>query len=206
MAENKMKLHWDNVYYNKNENEVSWYQKIPKISLDHIKSLNLNLDSKIIDVGAGESRLVDNLLDLGFNNIDVLDISKKSIEKVKNRLGEKSEKINWIVSDINDFVSNNKYDLWHDRAAFHFLKDSSQINNYVELVNSSLNSKGKIILGTFSSNGPLKCSGLEISRYNSSSINEIFKKHFILLNHRISIHPTPFDTFQEFLFTVFEKK
>ena len=206
MAENKMKLHWDNVYYNKNENEVSWYQKIPKTSLDHIKSLNLNLDSKIIDVGAGESRLVDNLLDLGFNNIDVLDISKKSIEKVKNRLGEKSEKINWIVSDINDFVSNNKYDLWHDRAAFHFLKDSSQINNYVELVNSSLNSKGKIILGTFSSNGPLKCSGLEISRYNSSSINEIFKKHFILLNHRISIHPTPFDTFQEFLFTVFEKK
>jgi len=206
MAENKMKLHWDNVYYNKNENEVSWYQKIPKISLDHIKSLNLNLDSKIIDVGAGESRLVDNLLDLGFNNIDVLDISKKSIEKAKNRLGEKSEKINWIVSDINDFVSNNKYDLWHDRAAFHFLKDSSQINNYVELANSSLNSKGKIILGTFSSNGPLKCSGLEISRYNSSSINEIFKKHFILLNHRISIHPTPFDTFQEFLFTVFEKK
>lgn len=206
MAENKMKLHWDNVYYNKNENEVSWYQKIPKTSLDHIKSLNLNLDSKIIDVGAGESRLVDNLLDLGFNNIDVLDISKKSIEKVKNRLGEKSEKINWIVSDINDFVSNNKYDLWHDRAAFHFLKDSSQINNYVELANSSLNSKGKIILGTFSSNGPLKCSGLEISRYNSSSINEIFKKHFILLNHRISIHPTPFDTFQEFLFTVFEKK
>ena len=206
MAENKMKLHWDNVYYNKNENEVSWYQKIPKTSLDHIKSLNLNLDSKIIDVGSGESRLVDNLLDLGFNNIDVLDISKKSIEKVKNRLGEKSEKINWIVSDINDFVSNNKYDLWHDRAAFHFLKDSSQINNYVELANLSLNSKGKIILGTFSSNGPLKCSGLEISRYNSSSINEIFKKHFILLNHRISIHPTPFDTFQEFLFTVFEKK
>ncbi|MBT7320192.1 MAG: methyltransferase domain-containing protein [Flavobacteriaceae bacterium] len=201
-----MKLYWDNVYYNKNENEVSWYQKIPKTSLDHIKSLNLNLDSKIIDVGAGESRLVDNLLDLGFNNIDVLDISKKSIEKAKNRLGEKSEKINWIVSDINDFVSNNKYDLWHDRAAFHFLKDSSQINNYVELANSSLNSKGKIILGTFSSNGPLKCSGLEISRYNSSSINEIFKKHFILLNHRISIHPTPFDTFQEFLFTVFEKK
>ncbi|MBT4245797.1 MAG: methyltransferase domain-containing protein [Flavobacteriaceae bacterium] len=201
-----MKLHWDNVYYNKNENEVSWYQKIPKTSLDHIKSLNLNLDSKIIDVGAGESRLVDNLLDLGFNNIDVLDISKKSIEKAKNRLGEKSEKINWIVSDINDFVSNNKYDLWHDRAAFHFLKDSSQINNYVELANSSLNSKGKIILGTFSSNGPLKCSGLEISRYNSSSINEIFKKHFILLNHRISIHPTPFDTFQEFLFAVFEKK
>ena len=206
MAENKMKLHWDNVYYNKNENEVSWYQKIPKTSLDHIKSLNLNLDSKIIDVGAGESRLVDNLLDLGFNNIDVLDISKKSIEKAKNRLGKKSEKINWIVSDINDFVSNNKYDLWHDRAAFHFLKDSSQINNYVELANLSLNSKGKIILGTFSSNGPLKCSGLEISRYNSSSINEIFKKYFILLNHRISIHPTPFDTFQEFMFAVFEKK
>jgi 2-polyprenyl-3-methyl-5-hydroxy-6-metoxy-1,4-benzoquinol methylase len=204
--ENKMKLHWENVYNKKNENEVSWYQKVPNISLDIIKSLDLNLNSKIIDIGAGESRLVDHLLDLGFNNIDVLDISKKSIEKTKNRLGLKSNKINWIVSDINDFKPEKKYDLWHDRAAFHFFKDPIQINNYVVLANSSLNNNGKIVLGTFSSNGPLKCSGLEVSRYNQKSVSNVFNKHFTLLNYQISNHPTPFNTTQEFLFSVLSKK
>jgi 2-polyprenyl-3-methyl-5-hydroxy-6-metoxy-1,4-benzoquinol methylase len=204
--ENKMKLHWENVYNKKNENEVSWYQKVPNISLDIIKSLDLNLNSKIIDIGAGESRLVDHLLDLGFNNIDVLDISKKSIEKTKNRLGLKSNKINWIVSDINDFKPEKKYDLWHDRAAFHFFKDPIQINNYVVLANSSLNNNGKIVLGTFSSNGPLKCSGLEVSRYNQKSVSNVFNKHFTQLNYQISNHPTPFNTTQEFLFSVLSKK
>ena len=204
--ENKMKLHWENVYNQKNENEVSWYQKVPNISLEIIKSLNLNLNSKIIDIGAGESRLVDNLLDLGFNNIDVLDISKKSIEKAQNRLGIRSNKINWIVSDINDFKTEEKYDLWHDRAAFHFLKDPIQINNYVDLANSSLNIKGKIVLGTFSSDGPLKCSGLEVSRYNQKSVNDVFNKHFDLLNYQLSNHSTPFNTTQEFLFSVLSKK
>ena len=204
--ENKMKLHWENVYNEKNENEVSWYQKVPNISLDIIKSLDLNLNSKIIDIGAGESRLVDNLLDLGFNNIDVLDISKKSIEKAQKRLGLKSDKINWIVSDINDFKPDEKYDLWHDRAAFHFLKDPVQINNYVVLANSSLNNNGKIVLGTFSSNGPLKCSGLEVSRYNQKSVSNVFSKCFTLLNYQHSNHPTPFDTIQEFLFSVLSKK
>jgi len=204
--ENKIKLHWENVYNKKNENEVSWYQKVPNISLDIIKSLNLNLNSKIIDIGAGESRLVDNLLDLGFNNIDVLDISKKSIEKTQKRLGLKSEKINWIISDINDFKTEKKYDLWHDRAAFHFLKDPVQINNYVDLANSSLNNNGKIVLGTFSTDGPLKCSGLEVSRYNQKSVNDVFSKFFNLLNYQLLNHPTPFNTTQEFLFSVLSKK
>ena len=204
--ENKMELHWENVYNKKNENEVSWYQKVPNISLEHIKSLNLNLNSKIIDIGAGESRLVDNLLDLGFKNIDVLDISKKSIEKAQNRLGLKSSMINWIVSDINDFKPKKKYDLWHDRAAFYFLKDPIQISNYVDLANSSLNNNGKIVLGTFSIDGPLKCSGLEVSRYNEKSVRDVFDKHFTLLNHQLSNHPTPFNTTQEFLFSVLSKK
>ena len=116
--------HWQEVYHKKNENEVSWFQKSPKLSLDFISSLNLNLDSHIIDVGAGESSLVDNLLNLGYTNVSVLDISLKSIEKTKKRLGSKSKLVNWIVSDINDFKPKHKYDLWHDRAAFHFLKDS----------------------------------------------------------------------------------
>ncbi len=198
--------HWQNVYNKKNENEVSWYQEYPQPSLDFIKSLNLKLDSQIIDIGAGESRLVDNLLELGFTNVSVLDISLKSIEKTKKRLGLKSKLIKWIVSDINDFKPEHKYDLWHDRAAFHFLKDSSEINNYVKLLKNSLNVEANLIIATFSENGPLKCSGLEVSRYSESSISNLLSNDFELISSEISVHNTPFNTTQEFLFSKFKKK
>jgi 2-polyprenyl-3-methyl-5-hydroxy-6-metoxy-1,4-benzoquinol methylase len=198
--------HWQDVYNKKNENEVSWYQKYPKLSLDFIKSLNLKLDSHIIDIGAGESRLVDNLLELGFTNISVLDISLKSIEKTKKRLGLKSKLVNWIVSDINDFKPECKYDLWHDRAAFHFLKDSSEIDNYLKLLKNNLNVEANLIIATFSENGPLKCSGLEVSRYSESSISDLLLNDFELISSEVSSHNTPFNTTQEFLFTKFKKK
>ena len=198
--------HWQDVYNKKNENEVSWYQKYPKSSLDFIKSLNLKLDSHIIDIGAGESRLVDNLLELGFTNISVLDISLKSIEKTKKRLGLKSKLVNWIVSDINDFKPECKYDLWHDRAAFHFLKDSSEIDNYLKLLKNSLNVEANLIIATFSENGPLKCSGLEVFRYSESSISDLLSNDFELISSEISSHNTPFNTTQEFLFSKFKKK
>ena len=198
--------HWQNVYDKKNENEVSWYQKSPKLSLEFVKSLNLSLDAEIIDIGAGESRLVDNLLELGFVNLSVLDISSKSIEKTKKRLGLKSKLVNWIVSDINNFNPTKKYDLWHDRAAFHFLKDSVEIDNYVKLVKSSLHNQGNLIIATFSENGPLKCSGLEVSRYSENSISDLFNNDFELIKSQKSIHKTPFSTSQEFLFSKFKKK
>ena len=198
--------HWQNVYDKKNENEVSWYQKSPKLSLEFVKSLNLSLDAEIIDIGAGESRLVDNLLEMGFVNLSVLDISSKSIEKTKKRLGLKSKLVNWIVSDINNFNPTKKYDLWHDRAAFHFLKDSVEIDNYVKLVKSSLHNQGNLIIATFSENGPLKCSGLEVSRYSENSISDLFNDDFELIKSQKSIHKTPFSTSQEFLFSKFKKK
>tara|TARA_B100000780_G_scaffold80898_1_gene55145 strand:- start:1822 stop:2439 length:618 start_codon:yes stop_codon:yes gene_type:complete len=198
--------HWQDVYNKKNENEVSWYQEYPQPSLDFIKSLNLKLDSHIIDIGAGESRLVDNLLELGFTNVSVLDISLKSIEKTKKRLGLKSKLIKWIVSDINDFKPEHKYDLWHDRAAFHFLKDSSEIDNYVKLLKNSLNVEANLIIATFSENGPLKCSGLEVSRYSESSISNLLSNDFELISSEISVHNTPFNTTQEFLFSKLKKK
>ena len=198
--------HWQNVYNKKNENEVSWYQKSPKLSLEFVKSLNLSLDAEIIDIGAGESRLVDNLLEMGFVNLSVLDISSKSIEKTKKRLGLKSKLVNWIVSDINNFNPTKKYDLWHDRAAFHFLKDSVEIDNYVKLVKSSLHNQGDLIIATFSENGPLKCSGLEVSRYSENSISDLFNDDFELIKSQKSIHKTPFSTSQEFLFSKFKKK
>ena len=198
--------HWQNVYDKKNENEVSWYQKSPKLSLEFVKSLNLSLDAEIIDIGAGESRLVDNLLEMGFVNLSVLDISSKSIEKTKKRLGLKSKLVNWIISDINNFNPTKKYDLWHDRAAFHFLKDSVEIDNYVKLVKSSLHNQGNLIIATFSENGPLKCSGLEVSRYSENSISDLFNNDFELIKSQKSIHKTPFSTSQEFLFSKFKKK
>ena len=199
------KSHWENVYQSKNENEVSWYQEVPSKSLDLINSLNLRKDSKIIDVGAGESRLVDNLLSLGFKNVTVLDISSKSIEKTKQRLGKKSKLVNWVVSDIVDFIPEKSFDLWHDRATFHFLTDKMRIKKYVDLVNNSVNSQGNLIVSTFSTNGPLKCSGLQISQYNKNSISELFKEEFKLSYSETSVHQTPFNTNQEFIFNIFSK-
>lgn len=201
---NPYKDHWENVYNTKKENEVSWYQNTPQKSIDLIKSINLDLESNIIDVGAGDSRLVDNLISLGFKNITVLDISSKSIEKAKIRLGEKSELINWVVSDINDFQSDATYDLWHDRAAFHFLKSTKKIKSYIKLVNKLINKKGNLIVATFSKKGPLKCSGLEISQYDSKGISELFE-NFKLNHSEIYIHKTPFNTNQEFIYNILSK-
>ena len=201
---NPYKDHWENVYNTKKENEVSWYQNTPQKSIDLIKSINLDLESNIIDVGAGDSRLVDNLISLGFKNITVLDISSKSIEKAKIRLGEKSELINWVVSDINDFQSDATYDLWHDRAAFHFLKSTKKIKSYIKLVNKLINKKGNLIVATFSKKGPLKCSGLEISQYDSKGISKLFE-NFTLNHSEIYIHKTPFNTNQEFIYNILSK-
>lgn len=201
---NPYKDHWENVYNTKKENEVSWYQNTPQKSIDLIKSINLDLESNIIDVGAGDSRLVDNLISLGFKNITVLDISSKSIEKAKIRLGEKSELINWVVSDINDFQSDATYDLWHDRAAFHFLKSTKKIKSYIKLVNKLINKKGNLIVATFSKKGPLKCSGLEISQYDSKGVSKLFE-NFTLNHSEIYIHKTPFNTNQEFIYNILSK-
>ena len=152
------KDHWENIYRTKSENKVSWFQNKPYKSIELIKSLNLENNSKIIDVGSGESRLVDNLIILGFKNITLLDISLNSLEKSKVRLGSEANLINWINSDIILFNPTESYNLWHDRATFHFLKESSSINKYVELASNAIKSGGYLIISTFSKNGPLKCS------------------------------------------------
>ena len=205
MVDKKLKEHWELVHSQKKENEVSWFQLFPLESIKFIKNLKLSLNDNIIDVGAGDSRLVDNLLEMGFRNIDVLDISKSAISKAKKRLGVKSSLINWIVCDINNFKPIKKYKLWHDRAAFHFLRKEIEINNYVDLASSSISKNGKMIIATFSSNGPEKCSGIRVSRYNLESIKKQFNNYFILDNHLITNHSTPFNTVQEFIFTNFSK-
>lgn len=197
--------HWETIYTTKQLNEVSWYQPTPKHSLDLIGDLQLDKTAKIIDVGGGDSFLVDHLLDLGFENISVLDISENAIERAKKRLGPKAEKVNWIVSDITEFEPKEKYDLWHDRAAFHFLNTAEDVSSYGNVLKNGLTSEGKVVIGTFSENGPKKCSGIEITQYTPQRLSGALGNDFRMTSHQTKDHPTPFDTIQNFLFCTFEK-
>ena len=205
MTNTERKAHWENIYSTKSLNEVSWYQPTPETSLDFIKKLNLPKDASIIDIGGGDSFLVDNLLALGYTNISVLDISEKAIERAKERLGNNSTKVKWIVSDIATFNPTEKYDLWHDRAAFHFLTNLKEINHYTKIITQSLSLNGYVILGTFSKNGPLKCSGIEITQYNTEDLITTFRDLRLIESKAIE-HSTPFDTTQNFTFACFEIK
>lgn len=198
------KKHWETVYETKNPDQVSWTQEIPKTSLDFISSVGVTKDAKIIDIGGGDSKLVDYLLEKGFENISVLDISEKAIEKAQNRLGEKAKKVNWIISDILDFQPATTFDIWHDRASFHFLTTDQQISKYINLATKSV--KGFMIIGTFSTDGPKKCSGLEIKQYNKQTLTDKFKNDFEKITCVTEDHKTPFDTTQNFLFCSFKKK
>lgn len=198
------KKHWETVYETKNPDEVSWTQEIPKTSLAFIHSFGLDKSSKIIDIGGGDSKLVDFLLDQGFENITVLDISEKALEKAKIRLVEKAKKVTWIVSDILDFEPTETYDVWHDRAAFHFLTTDEEIEKYKSIVNKSVD--GFLIIGTFSENGPLKCSGLEISQYSQEKLTSTFEEKFDKIDSVLEDHQTPFGTTQNFLFCGFKNR
>lgn len=198
-----IKKHWETVYETKTQEQVSWTQKIPKDSLDFIQSLKLNKDASIIDIGGGDSFLVDFLLKDGYTNISVLDISNKAIERAKNRLGINATKVTWIVSNIIDFKPKKNYDVWHDRAAFHFLTKEKEIKTYVSLTEKYVSKN--LIIGTFSNNGPLKCSGLEITQYSKYKMHDTFNNKFTPIKSLNKNHKTPFNTLQNFTFCSFIK-
>jgi ubiquinone/menaquinone biosynthesis C-methylase UbiE len=200
------KNHWENIYETKELNTVSWYQPIPQTSLDLIAEANLSKNAKIIDIGGGDSFLVDHLLNLGFSDLTVLDISSKSIARAQKRLGEKGDKVKWIVADASSFESDDKYDFWHDRAAFHFFRDEKEIENYIENANQKIAQNGKLAIGTFSENGPLKCSGIEIHQYSESSLGQTFAEYFKKQKCFTVDHPTPSGSIQNFVFCTFIKK
>jgi len=200
------KEHWENVFKTKPLNEVSWYEPIPETSLSLIKESNISKSAKIIDVGGGDSFLVDHLLKLGYTNITVLDISEAALDRAKQRLKDQSNKVKWIVADVADFSPLENYDFWHDRAAFHFLTDEQSINNYVETVKKYLNKNGNLVIGTFSKNGPRKCSGLDIKQYSETTMVNQFNTYFDKVNCIEIDHKTPFDTSQNFIFCWFKRK
>ncbi|PIF47532.1 methyltransferase family protein [Chryseobacterium sp. 52] len=197
------KNHWENVYETKNPDQVSWTQEKPQVSLDFIHSFGLGKDARIIDIGGGDSNLVDFLLDEGYQHITVLDISAKALEKAKIRLGNKAEKVQWIVSDITEFEPEERYDIWHDRAAFHFLTAPEQISKYIDITEKYVT--GFMAIGTFSKNGPEKCSGLDIQQYDEGSLAATFENSFEKISCLTEDHITPFGTVQNFVFCSFKK-
>lgn len=200
------KQHWENVFSTKAENEVSWFQLYPKTSVEFFELFNLPLDANIIDIGAGDSHLVDVFLDKGYKNIYVLDISANALERAKKRLGEKANRVHWIVSDVVDFVPPVKFDFWHDRAAFHFLTTEESISKYVQIAENGINTEGYLVLGTFSEQGPKKCSGLEIKQYSETDMSNRFEGKFERIKCITEEHQTPFNTTQNFLFCSFKRK
>lgn len=197
------KEHWENVYATKQPHEVSWTQDVPKTSLDFIHSFGLTKTAQIIDVGGGDSQLVDCLLKEGFENITVLDISEKALEKAKIRLGKQAEKVNWVVSNITEYQPDRTFDVWHDRATFHFLTSSTQIDQYLKIAEQSVN--GFLTIGTFSETGPQKCSGLNIRQYTESTLTTQLENGFDKLKCITEDHTTPFGTEQNFLFCSFKR-
>lgn len=200
-----LKQHWDTIYQTKAENEVSWYQNYPRSSMKMVESFHLPWDASIIDIGGGDSRFAEALLDKGYTNIYVLDISESAINRAKGRLGEKASRIHWIVSDVTEFEPTMKFDCWHDRAAFHFLTSKEKIGKYIYLVNKAVKDDGALILGTFSEQGPLKCSGLEIHHYSAASLKERFKEYFQPVLCFYEDHLTPSKSIQNFVFCGFKK-
>ena len=197
------KKHWENIYQKKEIDEVSWYQKVPLESLQLIKKYSISNFDKIIDIGCGKSFLADNLLELNYTDISLVDISSNALKEVKDRLQNKS--LNFIETDILNFNSNDKYDIWHDRAVFHFITDNKGIEKYISLCNKYINNHGILIIGAFAEDGPLKCSGLEIKRYSADQISGLFKETFELVESFKILHKTPFDTEQSFSFCVLRK-
>ncbi|NII82129.1 class I SAM-dependent methyltransferase [Pedobacter sp. SG908] len=202
--DNTKKLHWEKVYTEKSPDQVSWTQSYPTVSMEMIKGFNLDKSTPIIDIGGGDSLLVDFLLQEGYTDITVVDISARALQKAKQRLGDLAGQIDWIVADIMEFEPQRTYAIWHDRATFHFLDLPAEIERYVAMAEQFTDDY--LIMATFSPVGPEKCSGLPVSRYDEKGLQEVFKNGFTKIESRQHEHLTPMHSRQDFLFCSFTKK
>ncbi len=197
--------HWNKIYNTKKADEVGWFQPNPTPSLGMLKTSGFNKNISIIDIGGGDSYFAEHLLNLGYKNITVLDVSELAIERAKKRIGEKAKNIKWICSNILDFKPTEKYDLWHDRAVFHFLTKISDIKVYKQLAHDSLKEKSKLMLATFSELGPDSCSGLAVTQYSESSLYKLFQPELHMVRWHYYDHKTPSKTKQNYLYSCFSK-
>jgi 2-polyprenyl-3-methyl-5-hydroxy-6-metoxy-1,4-benzoquinol methylase len=195
------KAHWEQIYTSKTPDQVSWYRPHLDVSLALIQRTADDLTAAIIDVGGGESTLVDDLLARGYRNITMLDISQAAIDVMKKRLKEAADRVQWITADVTTFeFAPGAYDVWHDRAVFHFLTSTEERAAYVKAVAHAVKRGGHVIVSTFGPEGPTKCSGLEVMRYDAGSLHEQFGARFRLVESSKELHHTPFGTTQQFLY------
>ncbi len=193
--------HWEQVYQTKKADAVSWYRPHLDTSLALIQKAVTDPQSSIIDVGGGESTLVDDLLGLGFLDISVFDISATALQVTQQRLGALASSVNWLVGDITHAdLPTHRYDVWHDRAVFHFLTQPEQRAAYVRQVKQAVKPGGLVIVATFAPDGPEKCSGLEVARYDAEALHRQFGTHFRLIESQRETHQTPFGTTQQFVY------
>lgn len=205
MATMELKSHWESIYAAKAPHEVSWYQTSPVKSLEMIKTTGLSKDANIIDVGAGSSTLVDHLVS-AYAHVGVVDISAKALEVSKKRLGPKSNQVTWFCGDLFEVIlPAGFYDVWHDRALFHFLTDKEKRQQYVRLVSACVKPGGHVIIATFSLAGPPRCSNLDVVRYSPEALSKEFGPDFRLIDSAEEEHPTPFGTIQKFIYCHFQK-
>lgn len=205
MTDANRKSHWETIYTTKRDTEVSWFQENPAPSLELIDLARPTPKSAIVDIGGGASRLVDSLVARGFKHVTVLDISQAALEVAKARLGEGASQVEWIVADVTRWHPAQTFDIWHDRAAFHFLTDAADRSAYVTRMKQAIKPGGHVIIGTFAIDGPEKCSGLPVNRYDAASLAKEFGKGFELMDARRHDHSTPWGSTQRFQFCIFRR-
>jgi 2-polyprenyl-3-methyl-5-hydroxy-6-metoxy-1,4-benzoquinol methylase len=206
MAETDLKAHWEEVYSTKGATGVSWYQGEPRLSLELIWAVAPAAGGRIIDIGGGASLLVDRLLDLPFERIAVLDIAETALEAVRSRLGKRAETVEWIAADITEIQDVGAFDVWHDRAVFHFLTDATNREKYVDLARRTVSEGGHLIIASFADDGPMLCSDLDVCRYNATSMAAELGEDFSLIKEAGETHTTPWNTRQAFFYGVFRRQ
>jgi SAM-dependent methyltransferase len=196
--------HWERVYASKTEDQVSWFQANPEVSLRLIQETGVSPSARIIDVGGGASRLVDCLLDAGYAQLGVLDISEGGLAKARQRLGVRAKAVQWIVGDVAHYRPANQWDIWHDRAVFHFLVEEAEREAYRRVLGDAVRPHGYVIMATFGPEGPERCSGLPVVRYSPETLSAELGGAFTLLNSVTEKHQTPTGAVQEFQYSLFE--
>ena len=200
-----VKSHWEEIYDTKSPTEVSWYQTRPSLSLQLIKSTGIEKEQGIIDVGGGASLLVGCLLDEGYEDLSVLDISERSLEVSKARLGDRKDDVQWFIEDVRVFQRDERFHLWHDRAVFHFLTDEEDQRKYIDNLKRSLVSGGYGVIATFAIDGPTRCSGLDVIRYNGETICSKLGPSFEQIGEYNESHFTPGGNEQKFTYFFFKR-
>lgn len=197
--------HWQQVYSSKSADEVSWFQREPEVSLRLIEKFSTP-SSNVVDIGAGESLLIDQLISHGYSHLTVMDISSAALEDVKVRLGASSHSVNFEVADIRYWQPSQSFELWHDRAVFHFMNSDEDVGAYVRTAANAVRSNGFVVLGTFAEDGPLQCSGLDVRRYSAERLADVFSENFSLVETESEDHTTPWDATQHFTWVVLQRK